>query len=415
MLSKEKQEEYFFGVYNKIITPFFLPDFLYLDTGKKLMSGVFQGYGGNFDDFIFGSDDFFILEQLHNNIHRFSAAKTFQQTFDTSLLRLDRAGNIKTFSEFKKDAQQIYEIYNETWLETEFTTAIAQANSAAHWKEIEEEKNTLPLLTYVTARDEAVRESHRELDGITRPVGDEFWNWAMPPNGFNCFDSDTEIYTNYGWIFFKNLTGLENVLTLNPVKRNILFQKPINWIKKEYQGKMMIIKSNSIDIKCTLNHSILIYNKKPVFKDAENIKPGNIVYLGNNSFYKIKKEDISIENYFGYIYCVEVPKYNTIYIRRNGKFCWIGNCRCIVTQHTKETTKITPKKNDIFQVNRKDQKTISRDRLRKEVPIQFRFNSGKEELIFIEGGAKMHPYFKVQEKFHGYRERNFGLKIPSVK
>ena len=31
--------------------------------------------------------------------------------------------------------------------------------------------------------------------------------------------------------------------------------------------------------------------------------------------------------YNDYVYCVEVKKYNTLLVRRNGKICWSGNCR----------------------------------------------------------------------------------------
>ena len=39
--------------------------------------------------------------------------------------------------------------------------------------------------------------------------------------------------------------------------------------------------------------------------------------------------NLSVENidYDDYVYCVEVEKYNTILVRRNGKVTWSGNCR----------------------------------------------------------------------------------------
>ena len=38
----------------------------------------------------------------------------------------------------------------------------------------------------------------------------------------------------------------------------------------------------------------------------------------------LKREEIK---YSGYVYCVELPKYHTLLVRRNGKICWCGNCR----------------------------------------------------------------------------------------
>ena len=41
--------------------------------------------------------------------------------------------------------------------------------------------------------------------------------------------------------------------------------------------------------------------------------------------YQDNREYYFIEKYDGMIYCVEVPKYNLVYVRRNGKTCWSGN------------------------------------------------------------------------------------------
>ncbi|GIV32614.1 MAG: hypothetical protein KatS3mg031_0149 [Chitinophagales bacterium] len=56
---------------------------------------------------------------------------------------------------------------------------------AARWLEYEQNKEGL-LLRYETAGDERVRDSHRILQGITRPVNDPFWNTYYPPNDWNC-------------------------------------------------------------------------------------------------------------------------------------------------------------------------------------------------------------------------------------
>lgn len=37
--------------------------------------------------------------------------------------------------------------------------------------------------------------------------------------------------------------------------------------------------------------------------------------------------EITEINYDDNVYCVEVPKHNTVLVRRNGKICWSGNCR----------------------------------------------------------------------------------------
>ena len=50
-----------------------------------------------------------------------------------------------------------------------------------------------------------------------------------------------------------------------------------------------------------------------------------IVSKQNTPFYKISKENISTKYYNDKVYCVEVPN-GTLYVRRNGKTTWCGNC-----------------------------------------------------------------------------------------
>lgn len=47
----------------------------------------------------------------------------------------------------------------------------------------------------------------------------------------------------------------------------------------------------------------------------------------HNENYSHRKEYTSTEEYDGMVYCVSMPENPTIYIRRNGKCTWAGNCR----------------------------------------------------------------------------------------
>ncbi len=76
--------------------------------------------------------------------------------------------------------------YNDNWLTTEYNTAVNQAFSGREWVNIKANAEALPLLKYVTVGDGLVRASHRELDGIIRPVNDPFWREYYPPNDWNC-------------------------------------------------------------------------------------------------------------------------------------------------------------------------------------------------------------------------------------
>lgn len=239
MITPEERENIFEGIWSGVITVFALPVILFRDTWQQLQKGMFRGYGGNFTDFSETSTDFAILTRLNENLNRFSAAKTFQNVSDTQNFVLDAGGNLRPFTEFRKDALKIFDQYNENWLRTEFETTVAGAQSAVQWKDIQRDKEILPLLKYQTAGDEKVRPQHAAWDGIVKPVNDPFWDTHNPPNGFNCrciaiqLEKGEEKVTNLSDHLKKvkeqtegEITTLENdskIFNINPGKRKIIF------------------------------------------------------------------------------------------------------------------------------------------------------------------------------------------------
>ena len=57
---------------------------------------------------------------------------------------------------------------------------------AARWEDQQDDGEGRYLLQYRTAGDKKVRKAHQELEGITLPASDPFWDKYYPPNGFNC-------------------------------------------------------------------------------------------------------------------------------------------------------------------------------------------------------------------------------------
>ncbi len=79
-----------------------------------------------------------------------------------------------------------FEVKNPHYLRTNFRSAVDNARAAARWHEMQELADVFPYLCYETAGDEAVRESHKVLDGVVLPINDSFWDTYYPPNGWNC-------------------------------------------------------------------------------------------------------------------------------------------------------------------------------------------------------------------------------------
>lgn len=77
---------------------------------------------------------------------------------------------------------------NNFQLETVFRTQTALTFSAGRWQADQDEaiQEILWGYKYVTVGDDRVRPEHEELDGVTLPKDDPFWDTFWPPNGWNC-------------------------------------------------------------------------------------------------------------------------------------------------------------------------------------------------------------------------------------
>lgn len=95
-----------------------------------------------------------------------------------------------------------------------------------------------------------------------------------------CYDDQTEILTEKGWKYFKDLDKTEKVATLNPKTHYLEYQKPINYINENYKGKMIKIKSGAIDLKVTPNH--LLYVRKNWYSNKFKLIKANEVNFGCN-------------------------------------------------------------------------------------------------------------------------------------
>ena len=74
-----------------------------------------------------------------------------------------------------------------------------------------------------------------------------------------CYDEMTEVLTDQGWKFFKNLDRTELVATLNPNTDELEYQKPTAYISYNYKGKMFkIVASNLIDLLVIPEHRMYV-------------------------------------------------------------------------------------------------------------------------------------------------------------
>lgn len=175
------------GVFAGTISPSALPKDLYEAIAGSLKEALYEGFGANLEtvESLYGKAPEALLTELRTNIYQFSAAKTFNMVEEMRGVLVE-GDKVLTLNEFKAKADTIFKTYNETWLETEYNTAIGQAEMARKWKEIEADKELFPYLKFNAVNDSHTSDICRHLDNIILPVGDPFWDTYSPLLHFNC-------------------------------------------------------------------------------------------------------------------------------------------------------------------------------------------------------------------------------------
>lgn len=179
-MTNEEIERLIIDVYNGSINVNNLPVNLYAEYIDKFAKEVDKAFKGGLS-----LSEQELRAELYENIQLFSAAKTFQQVKDFESFLTDKDGPV-SFEKFRERALSRYKLYNVTWLDTEVTFALNSAIAGRQWVGIWEDRHIFPLLEYVTVGDARVREEHKVLDGVIRPVEDAFWNTFYPPWSWRC-------------------------------------------------------------------------------------------------------------------------------------------------------------------------------------------------------------------------------------
>lgn len=144
-----------------------------------LKGGMADGFGKSFVDYDTNAKS---KLQLKQNLYRFSGAKTYQELAKINFF----LGTNKSFPDFKKEALKVNQEYNIQYLENEFVTANRSGAMSEKWQKFNDQKALYPNLKYKTVKDNRVREEHRQLHDVIKPIGDAFWDKWYPPNGWRC-------------------------------------------------------------------------------------------------------------------------------------------------------------------------------------------------------------------------------------
>lgn len=87
-----------------------------------------------------------------------------------------------------------------------------------------------------------------------------------------CYDDKTEILTNDGWKFFKDLVPEDEICTLNPFDKVIEFHKPYAIVSFDHHKKLVSIKNRTLDISVTPDHNMYVCSQWNARNKRENFK-----------------------------------------------------------------------------------------------------------------------------------------------
>ncbi len=228
------------GVHSGKIKPGSVDPELHAWLVTRLMRAVFSGYGGNFKRFEPESADYAMLASLERNVHIFSAYKDYQALRAVTDELTDDQGKVRSFSAFKKQAAKVGRIHNVTYLQTEYNLAVASAQMASKWAQIQATKKDLPYLKFSTVGDANVRDDHQRLDGIVRKADDAFWDRFYPPLDYGCRCDVVQLprgrATDLGR---RNLPSLKPEFRTNTAKTGVVFppKHPYYQVQKRDRAK----------------------------------------------------------------------------------------------------------------------------------------------------------------------------------
>lgn len=324
VLSKGYEETYYRANFDMQQGIGFAYSFTSLNT-KTIQKAVTQKWqGSNFSDRIW-NDKAKLIDTLNQTIPQGFAlgqnpkkvARTISKTLNTKYSNAERLAR------------------------TEMNHICNEANRDAY----KETPEVLQQYKVIATLDNRTSEICQNQDNKVYKMSEWEEGVTAPPFHPNCYDNITEVYTNNGWKLFKDCTLNDEFLSVS-IEQYMITQtylKAKNLIKYKNNGTMYHLKNKDVDLCVTKDHNLYInsfknaipqliptllfikfFNEYKSFNDMQY----QLFFLSKN-FDKISLQDLQISEipYNDYVYCVELPKYHTLLVRRNGKICWCGNCR----------------------------------------------------------------------------------------
>ncbi|SEW02065.1 Phage Mu protein F like protein [Chitinophaga sp. YR573] len=155
----------------------------YADTIYK---AVQEGFGNTLSSIAYDTPDYEMLLSLQRDVYQFSAAKNYQQLKALTEALVGEDGQLRSKREFRQAAFEINDTHIGRYLDVEREHAIGSAQMASNWVNIQANKDVLPILEFDAILDGRTTYNCRSLNGVRKPVGDQFWLYNYPPLHWRC-------------------------------------------------------------------------------------------------------------------------------------------------------------------------------------------------------------------------------------
>jgi phosphoribosylamine-glycine ligase len=81
-----------------------------------------------------------------------------------------------------------------------------------------------------------------------------------------CYDDQTEVLTQNGWKFFRDLNYYDDICTLNPVNHEIEFHRPEVLVSFTHHNELISIRNQTLDIAVTPDHNMYVSSQQDARK-----------------------------------------------------------------------------------------------------------------------------------------------------
>lgn len=126
-----------------------------------------------------------VYERYMLNAAQFSAAKSRSEAKLLQDAVFD-GQRMRSYPEFEKQAKEITDISQKTWLRTEYETCRRNVTAGAKFAQMQADQDLYPYWVYRGRMDSRERPEHVRLEGKVFRIGDAEGDKIFPPDDWNC-------------------------------------------------------------------------------------------------------------------------------------------------------------------------------------------------------------------------------------